>query len=245
MNRIFIVGSQRSGTTLLRLILGSHPLIHAYEEPDSYNFSPCFCKGGCSCCRWVKETGTKKQKPKVPFEVFKVPKWTHYQEEIFKRYPSSDVIFLYRNPLDVVSSMLSLPMKGSTWVEKEAFTEITECYPKWTSEALKIKSNNLKLAVLCVFLKQQYISPLAIKFCYGDLVENPESELRSLLIELRIPWNNNLLRHHLLNNGIQIGKTNANRSIDSASKNKHLKVLTPEQIQEAKQYLEQLASLVE
>ncbi len=35
-----IIGCQRSGTTLLRLILETHPQISVYEEPDCYDFLP-------------------------------------------------------------------------------------------------------------------------------------------------------------------------------------------------------------
>ncbi len=99
-NFFFIVGSQRSGTTLLRLSLNSHPDLIVYDEYDAY------------------ERLALRKFPQRRLLGFKIPIWTHRYHFLMERYPNSKFIFLKRDIKGVAASMLSLKFEEIDWTRK-------------------------------------------------------------------------------------------------------------------------------
>lgn len=246
-SRIFILGCQRSGTTLLNMILGSHPSVTAYDEPISYAFKTCFCEISCDVCFWVKNQTAHQPRCQTPYISYKVPKWTHQAAKIKKRFPKASLIFMKRNILAIVASMLSLKMKGGTWATKEAYKESLETISNLGNNTLhqeltNIANNPLLLCTFCAYTKQLYARD-SILVDYEKLVEKPSQTLSKLCEKLGLVWSGSLLKHHTNYKSQQIGKTPGNRAIDNASKKKYLKLLSNDQQNLIKEYLNRLKQI--
>ena len=109
MRRFFITGCQRSGTTLLRLILGSHSKIYCYDEYFAYARLRDGNAPEAEGCEWVG---------------FKIPRWSEQlsdpvlgdegHEVVAKNfYEGEPIFFLIRDVRDVVASMASLIFQDS------------------------------------------------------------------------------------------------------------------------------------
>lgn len=94
---ILITGCQRSGTTLMNLILDSHPRIWSIDE-DKFDFPALY-------------SYLQTPLPQAPeFVSFKLPRFAHMLPFI-AMLPTCKVLWCVRNPLDVVASMISLKLK--------------------------------------------------------------------------------------------------------------------------------------
>jgi len=260
VKNIFIVGCQRSGTTLLGLMLGSHPDITLYDEPESYAFESCMCNNKCGCCNWVKNDEVTRPEADSPYSVYKVPMWTHRIDSIYDRYPNSKFIFLSRNPVAVVSSMKSLRMSSGTWIEEQAKGEIAamlskliELDPPMGMKLMKqfryiaTEKGQIEIGTFCWYLKELfygYFKPLPIFYVfYENLVENSYETTQQIFNFFDIPWNPGVMKHHLIQEGIKIGKTDGSRSVDTDSIEKYKQTLTEEEISRIKDLLQHLGTI--
>ncbi len=99
MNKpILITGCQRSGTTLLHLILDSHPRIHSIDESgyaadkvDDYLENPDF----------------------HPFVSLKLPRFASNLACLTRNLSELKVLWCIRDPRDVIASMVNLHLKLS------------------------------------------------------------------------------------------------------------------------------------
>jgi hypothetical protein len=98
---ILISGCQRSGTTLMRLILGSRPDVECHDEPHSYTLL---------ARDQVPEAGRRLalKVPRVAEQLDKPRAVDLGMPAIERCLMSHDVLFMVRNPLDAVASMLTL-----------------------------------------------------------------------------------------------------------------------------------------
>lgn len=98
---VFVLGCQRSGTTLMKMLLGNHSKVTAQDHDDS------------------ADPTSSKDFPKVNSGVcFKCPKLVWNEHWFRFHYPKSKYIWMIREPKDVVSSMMSLEFEnGLKWLD--------------------------------------------------------------------------------------------------------------------------------
>lgn len=235
--RAFIAGCQRSGTTLVRLILESHSMITCLDEEEAYR----------ALC------GSGESSSAVPFaslKMYKIPRFTEqllapeYSDAVYGRFPpfyrGEPVLFVVRRPDDVVASMLALSNQPGNpeWIEHHALPILQhrsqdDCFlQRYARELDLIESNpEAKHVVGAVYWKYKVdslfdyldaglpIFPLQ----YERLVAEPRPVLKAIISWLGLSWEEVLLHHHelehtqLSSKGIAIGGTDPRRPIDVQS----------------------------
>jgi sulfotransferase family protein len=95
-SRIVITGCQRSGTTLMGLILDSHPAICHVDESDFDRNEP---------GRFLRAARPE------PVLSFKLPQESANLELVQKKLGATDIVWMVRDPRDVVASMCRLKMR--------------------------------------------------------------------------------------------------------------------------------------
>lgn len=239
---ILITGSQRSGTTMLHLILDSHPAIRGIDE-DRFDEA--------ALSDYLSDAGA------CTHASFKLPDYVHAVHKT-RRWPGLKVLFCVRDPRDVVNSMLTLalplgpyslpwiahPYGGALQIyfcattlaghlRKEMATLLGD-YPgiAVVPPAVRNQEQNVYCAALCWQLVTRLLPvyraagmPVGV-VPYERLVLNPELLLREVMTFLDLPFDDALLRHHELHTGRSIGDTDNERPIDSRSIGKWRKYLS-------------------
>jgi len=248
MERFLILGCQRSGTTLMRLLLESHSDVACVDEILSYLVL-------------LGITGHTTQKPLLGF---KIPIWTEQmlypqlqgnelsftapelaQADNF--YHGEKLIFLVRDPLDVVASMMTLTMRGGQkWMEVVGAPMMQEKRKdstfalRFSKELSQVDSAAERIVALgalyWTFKNAALLDYLAaglpvLPVSYEQLVADPETQLRRVVEFLGVEWQPDVLRHNELphtqiRNGKAIGDTDPTRPIDSQSVGQWQRLLT-------------------
>jgi sulfotransferase family protein len=234
--RFFILGCQRSGTTLLRLILESHPDVFCHDELTAYSIL----------------AGSAAEEPPRPVRRigFKVPRYTEqFLDPVLRDdgiagdcapfYLGEPILFVVRNVYDTIASMRKLKFDGATWCELwvprnlEAKWRQNESFrEQYAEEWRRIEDSSDRLlgqAALywkykteALFRYQAAGLPI-LPVKYERLVAQPEVILRSVCDFLSIPFDDCLLRHHeashteLFENGWTVGNTDPGRPIQRES----------------------------
>lgn len=178
---ILITGCQRSGTTLLFLMLNAHPLIYGLDEsdtgfdyPTSFNLLYHFLKGDYTCS-------------KLPTRVSDVKK-------IKKFFPQAKILFVVRHPYSVISSMQNLWTERN-WINRCAKAELqnlSSLFPEINKLDLDSlaeiylasyvwKYKNLALSIY----QEKNLNLLSLK--YEDLLNNPQLMMENILNFLHFP----------------------------------------------------------
>lgn len=236
MKKFFIVGCQRSGTTLVRLILNSHPEVKCFGESLAYD---------------ALENGFSLDDDIVHYG-FQVPIWTELFVEYdcirdkLKRGPDNPagypVLFLIRNHLEVVASMKRMP----GWIEREVCKNMR----LWLTDKARrlnerygtqlIDDNPVRWASIFWAYKTEFVFDMlknyrVLPVSYNKLVSNPRDSIARIVDFLGIRWSENLLNHNSFDheevaaNGLTMGNTDARRSIDTNSQKKYIEMLTSEE----------------
>jgi protein-tyrosine sulfotransferase len=235
MNKpILITGCQRSGTTLLHLILDSHPDITGIDETD------------------VKKASLNEylNDPKYhPCVSFKLP-IASYETGFIKTIPGIKVIWCIRDPRDVILSMMKLTLEISKdttlpWVAhpggagSEIENSARALHKSMSDELIQLcksykviagkqpaswsQEEMVFVASLCWRIKQELLAiyyELGIAYMvlhYENLVKNPENTIRDVLQFVGLPWHDNVLKHHQLHSGVSVGGTVNSRPIDKSN----------------------------
>lgn len=187
---IFIVGCQRSGTTLLRLMLDSHPNISCgpesgflenlvritdsdwqrlsqfgYPKQYWYNAMARFFDG------IQRDYATSRGKGRW---ADKTPKYALYVDFLDRLFPRSYVIHVIRDPRDVVAS------HRHRWGWRSALKAAAK-WPRYVSAA---RESGGRLS-----------SGRYLEVRYEDMVADPEGVMRRVLALVGEPWDDAVLHH--------------------------------------------------
>lgn len=240
---ILITGCQRSGTTLLHLILDSHPEICGIDEANYED---------------ERQADYLQESAFHPYVCFKLPR-VAFNIPFIKSFPHVKMLWCVRDPRDVVVSMINLQLqlagtRSVPWAAHPlgAQYEIQHSFPvldrslqqalagsmrrlRWIKRKKSWRWSRQDLvfaSALCWRVKNELLQAHRraglpyMTVCYEHLVREPEPYIRQILDFLHIPWHDNLLMHHLLHKGSSIGETDNTRPIDSSNVEKWQEELT-------------------
>jgi LPS sulfotransferase NodH len=259
MNYLLVVGSQRSGTTLMGQILGAHPQAVLIDENDGlYKWTKKLINKAKEtdsqdrfhrCCLSAK---TKYQNPQtrffengmlrenIKYTVLKAPNLTYSYKDIPEIFPNAKIIYMIRDIRDVVSSMIALtsvPMLRNQLRYIFSFEDLERIFP--TELALLREDDitvkpHIKMA-LVVKIKTSLLDKFSetgfevTKVKYEDLITQPDQVIPHILEQINMPYAEECLNHDQVLKGKGPGGTRRNRPVDSNSKEKWKKNLTQEQ----------------
>ena len=248
-SRFLIIGSQRSGTTLMRLILECHSQIECYDEESSYEIL----------------AGQRKVDRKKALSGLKVPQLTEQLAQPFlcddldirarepgvqNSYDGEKLIFMIRDARDTVASMLGLkswlalcgdPVLGSKINNDSAFAN------RYTAEIAIAKASSYYQVARAALIWRYKSDSLwdyidrgyrVLPVRYETLVKWPIIELTNVCRFLSVSFESSLLRHEsmphgeLNADGMAIGNTNPKRPISDASVDQWRQRFSTPQIEE-------------
>ncbi len=187
---IFVVGCHRSGTTLLQMLLDSHPRISAgAEDPFLYCLSglenddwrKMLGRYGFSEDEWLERVrGLVEELHSRYAESLGKTRWAEKFPSnakiigfLDKLYPDCQVVHIVRNPRDVIASNRVMYGKakgsfyGGRWVEHVRSAEV---------DGARLGSDRFRT------------------IRYEDLVADPETVMKELIDWLGEPWSDDVLR---------------------------------------------------
>jgi hypothetical protein len=252
-NRFFILGSQRSGTNLMRLILDSHPNVWVFGEPTAhwlldnnkldlieeaidYWFS-LLPEKYSGKNKLIEATKVLKEK-KVYYFGYTTPGWS----ELFIEYKCikeklndiKKIIFMIRNPLDVVDSIINLKNFSVSTLETMRLwlTDENRSFKKRYQAILENKDPIIWYSVYWQYKTEAYFKMLEnnydiIPIKYEDLCMYPKETTEKATKFLGIHWHDNFLSHNSIPHfettleGLTNGRTDTRNTVFKTSINKN------------------------
>ncbi|MHC4519482.1 MAG: sulfotransferase family protein [Planctomycetota bacterium] len=227
----FIMGSQRSGTTLLAMLLDAHPDIDVVDE-DNPEFH--FRRGPTLLLEFDR---VRQHCSRCDHLVgFKAPRDTQRVDELLRTFTEAKILWVVRPVEPVVNSMCELHVEEESWAITHAPREITkyvEAFPD--DEKLKTafaaarsekekRRQEIWLATLCWVVKERCRAYSQEKyeanmccFEYGTLVKDVKATTREICSFLDVPWDSRLIAHHEMGRGERIGGSAEERPVDDKS----------------------------
>jgi len=251
----FILGCQRSGTTLMRYILESHSQISCIDEYRGYSL--------LQTSELLNQELQKNSHKK--YIGFKLPRITEQllnsiltdvdiDFHAINNFKNTQLIFMVRNIFDVVSSMKTLIDQNNMWIKtwpEKWLTFWMEKNPTLMNEyELEIdywKNSKQKNVVAAAIMwkiktlslqkyKKEQMNVLPVS--YEDLVINKINTIHHVLDFLDLSWEDSVLSHEKASHvevdehGIGIGNNDSTKPIFTKSVNKYSQILTDDEISE-------------
>lgn len=252
---IFIFSLPRSGSTLLQRILGSHNKISTTAEPwillpfvytlkqnvifTEYDHRTCYkafsdfiaqlpnnkddywrCLAG-----FAQSLYEKNMRPDTLYFLDKTPRYYLIIPEIVRMFPQAKFIFLFRNPLQVLASVITTWSKGRFYFQNNHI----DLYrgPKLLADGFE------------KFIEKSF------KVNYDELVSEPQSIVKNICEYLEIDFNNTLIDNiSKFKLNARLGDVTGERvfkAIDSSPKNKWKDILNTKYRKKfVKKYLNEL-----
>ena len=255
---VFVVGCQRSGTTLTGQILGAHPNAVLIDEPDgSMRWMRATFESGASPTaslqRWrsLRSARANYKNPRERFTllgrvrkqishlILKSPNLTFFSRQIAARYPGSPVVYLVRDVRDVVASVShTRPEILESQTERiRARPELFERFPKETEllfdPGTPAYARTAAMAVIKMSLGEDFqrVGLPTMRVRYEDLVSEPQRWVPRLLAHVGLPVASEPLAHHRTLDGVGPGGTLRSRAIDTDSMGRWRTALTSAQVE--------------
>jgi hypothetical protein len=213
---VFVVGCQRTGTTLIGNLLGAHPNAFLIDEPDGlYPWIEAFFEGNdadqaaslfTDCCREARKKYVEPDSrcdaagvmsPDVTHLVLKAPNLTYVASRIATRFPGAKCVFSYRDVRDVVVSMGKLgwiPMVENQLRRIRSHPEVVDRFRE-SVNALENPLTGLHVArahvaVVKTELRDTFHRPGldTLEVAYENLVQEPEGWRKRLLAHVQLPF---------------------------------------------------------
>ncbi len=202
---IFVGGVPRSGTTLARAMLDSHPDIRCGEEtrviPRILAMRSRWDRSEKEHKRLI-EAGLSGNALDLATRAFitsiilghgepakylcnKDPLVLNYMNDVVRLYPKSKFILMIRDGRAVANSIFSRNVT-ITGVDSKSYMSAALFWNKLTT----------RMTSVCYSLSKQR----CIIVRYEELVRAPEENMRRVLEFVNVPWHENVLHHHLLIN---------------------------------------------
>ena len=234
-----VLGCQRSGTTLLGMALEAHSSIEIIEENNSV-----FHRQGEITKELNLDAIIEYERTQSCLVGYKAPRESYRSLRLLEDLPGTLYIWIRRDLLQVVASMLSLRLRGASWADTFAQREIAK-YIKVTPDDQKIisifkralarksqRKRALELGTLCWLVKRRSEDLLFSKapesshlINYNDLVGDSEISLRNILSFLGVEWESNVINHPKFISGHRPGMSSADSPINNKSIDKWRNVL--------------------
>jgi hypothetical protein len=223
---IFVLGCQRSGTTLLYMLLSSHPSIYGYNE-DELVFS--FPRLEIILRRALLRT------IKSEYLCFKLPTKTPEIKYFQDEYSHSKILWIIRHPYSVVSSMRSLivPRSGENWLKTYGRMELkrhSKIFPEINDIDFE-RIDQITLGAYIYYYKLMTLREYQAKklnlyiIKFENLVKNTQKILKPILVQIGLGWSKSILFHyeqHRMKS--YVGNNIGSRPIDKSRINPKLKL---------------------
>ena len=230
-NVFLIVGCQRSGTTLMRLLLECHSHVECYDESVAYEIM--------AGRRDVPPSMARLTGLKVPCITEQLTDAELWDPRLLPRMPNhyagEKVLFLVRDARAVAASMRRLQLSGRSWIDsclKPTIRQKRATTPSFQDMYRDLFDRldgghfpEVSYAAFCwrykndALLRYLYRGLPIMLVQYEDLVVRPEERLRQVCAFLGVSWEDALLRHYayrhdeLDDSGLAIGGTDPRQPI--------------------------------
>ncbi len=201
MEPVFLIGAERSGTTLVRLMLDGHPLIswtHEFEYAVDQIISPNSWPDMSSYIDWlatdrsfmatgfridrslnypslIKSFLVQKQKQSAK-PIIGATCHRHY-DRLLRIFPQARFIYLIRDPRDVARSNIGMGWAGNVWNGVDRWIEAEKL---WTN------------------IKNMFDSKISyVEVRFEELIISPEKILNEICKFLNIDYNSKMLNYPL------------------------------------------------
>ncbi|MCG6942561.1 MAG: sulfotransferase [Thiohalocapsa sp.] len=208
-----VLGSQRSGTTLMFLMLTAHPRLTGLDEVHSdFDLPPWPVVAANALSRRLT--------------VYKLPMVTARVDDVAGAFPRSHLIWMVRHPFAVVASMRDLMFPdGKNWLTKHgtmeamrtlAVTSPEDCAGVERLDPISLGATIWKHKLLLMEnYREQGMQVHPVK--YEDLVTQPEAVMRPVIGSLGLEWSEHVLEHHRFHGDERhAGGTRATRPVDQS-----------------------------
>jgi protein-tyrosine sulfotransferase len=215
-----IVGCQRSGSTLLESIFNAHPSVRVIGEENNVAYEYFLNPAKLSA---------------LPEDAvcLRIPMATHRLQHAVDQFAGARVLFMLRDPRDVVVSMRELKVGNDNWLVRGAHHEIRKSVqnlPDRQRQEERLEQlydeiadlSDVRFGGFCWAVKNRFIpmylnSPLPTRLVrYEVLTAQPEPYLRQICEYLRLEWSDRLLEHQNHSAG-QFAGTNKGEAIHQRS----------------------------
>ncbi|WP_371229636.1 sulfotransferase family protein [Roseovarius sp. 2305UL8-3] len=256
---VFVVGCQRSGTTLTGQILGAHPKAVLLDEPDGIYpwfeaLDPDKPLARPPLSKVLEKAAAKYADPDQRFQhlpngllwfapgvthiILKAPNLTYHGPQIEQMHARKKIVSLMRDPRDVVASMQNLSQIQMVRNQLSLMEQKPDL-PDWIKpemarlrdETLPINHKRAIVWAIKTRLCQELpqMTPGNLRIIYEELVAKPDEIMPVLCNHVQFEDHENLRQHEKVFVGTGPGETSRTRSIDTASLGKSKEGLTEEE----------------